>query len=141
MYYGDGAMLELVVAALVRLPTPVRYAVLCEAAIFGVGRSCAGWIGRALLLDRHAEGPSRLVVVSGAGTDDQLQRIVHHETAHLWLEPMPPASVCGTALTVTGELALYRMAAEQGWLEKVTGTIDRGELLAEALATVWERSP
>jgi hypothetical protein len=135
LVYGDMAMLDVIVGAVARLPRAVRNAIITEAAVLAVGRSCAGFACDARLRDRHSEGPAVLVVLSACGSDDEVRRLVLHECAHVWLRALPPPS--GAALTVQGEQALYRMASAEGWAQRVHATLDRDELLAQALETLW----
>jgi len=133
LYFGDGPMLEAVVAALVRVPAPVRAAALDEVAFLGVGAGSNGWTGSSRLEDREGETRPRIVNLSGGGRHvDDIMRTVLHELAHAWLLPRPLALV-----TAQGDEALREVARQDGWLAQADAHIARHERLAEALGLVW----
>ena len=130
-FYGDDPMLAPVVDAICCLPPPARDFVLDTATIVGTGWSTRGWTGSS----NFASKTPRLIALSGATRDPEtITHVTLHETAHVWLEPIPAALI-----TSAGKVGLTEHGIAAGWIDQMQEYKDRVEIRAETLTSEWER--
>jgi hypothetical protein len=133
-FYGDASMLPGVVAALSRVPAPVRDAALAEVAFLAVGADTCGWMGSSTLLDRDGARRPRIIVLSGHDLAD-VERITLHEIAHAWAAALPHE---GSMLTTAqAEERVFALARREGWIARAEAHVQRDERLAVALEKIW----
>lgn len=131
LLFGDIEALPAIRAALALMPDAVRHSVLMEVAFLAVGRSSKAWTGSASLADRDGVARPRLVVV---GPKADMGTLLH-ESAHVFLSAPPGPETFH--ITAQGEASLFALATAQGWRVRASGYVDRGEILADALAVLW----
>jgi hypothetical protein len=129
-FYGDSALLPVVVAALALAPAPVRESALAEVAFVAVGVDSVAWTGAAAFGDRDGRRKLRVVVL-GPNAD---VRIVLHELGHTWNAPVDDGHV---AVTAGGEAAVLELARVEGWSDRVELLSAKSERLADACAQAW----
>ncbi len=134
LFFGDRAVLDYVVAALLFVPPPVRdFVVVQECCFEAVGADSYAWIGSSRKVDRDGRDRPRTIVLSGAAPHlPRLIGAVLHEISHAWTTPTPSVLV-----TVQGEEGLRNYLTQQGLTERFDKQVGLDERLARALASVW----
>jgi hypothetical protein len=133
---GDKTLLGPIVSGLAHVPPCVRAVALAEVCWVAVGRHELGWTAAGQFADR--DGVRRFTIaVSGAGSDESVERIVAHEAAHVWHLPIPDPDKC--VRNVVGLERLLAHLARTGSPAPALAQLEeaRDERCVCALEAIW----
>jgi hypothetical protein len=137
-YYGDSAMLDLVTEVFVVLPTPLVDSLLPSVAIAGIGWSTRGLFMGGRLVGPDGEQLPRVILLCGASRDpDRVANCLLHELGHLWLHGPERTRTAPPAPRAIGREALFALASEEGWRDRLDEMDDRDERLAVSFARAF----